>query len=76
MLGLIQIFRDITQFGIGNAGALAGGIQVALITTAAGLFIGIPALVATNYFSNKVEGLVLELEYHATVLLNKLQSFH
>ncbi|HUU26858.1 MAG TPA: MotA/TolQ/ExbB proton channel family protein [archaeon] len=75
VFGMIQIFRNITQFGIGQASALAGGIQVALITTAAGLLIGIPALVGFNYYSNKVEGLVLELEYWAGVLLNKLHSF-
>lgn len=76
VLGMIQIFRDITQFGIGQASALAGGIQLALITTATGLCIGIPALVGYNYFTNKVDGLVLELEYWATYLLNKLSSFY
>ena len=75
VLGMIQIFRDITQFGIGQASALASGIQVALITTATGLCIGIPALVGYNYFSNKVDGLILELEYWAGVLLNKLSAF-
>ncbi|MFH1070699.1 MAG: MotA/TolQ/ExbB proton channel family protein [Candidatus Glassbacteria bacterium] len=75
VFGMIQIFRDVTQFGIGQASALASGIQVALITTAAGLCIGIPALVSHNYFTNKVDGLVLELEYWASFLLNKLASF-
>ena len=63
------------SIGIGQAGALARGIQLALITTATGLCIGIPALVGFNYFTNKVEGLVLDLEYYAGVLLNKLHSF-
>lgn len=76
VLGMIQIFRDITQFGIGQASALASGIQVALITTATGLCIGIPSLVAYNYFTNKVEGLVLDLEYWAGYLLNKLSGFN
>jgi len=75
VFGMISIFQDITQFGIGQAGALAGGIQLALVTTATGLCIGIPALVGFNYFTNKVEGLVLDLEYYAGVLLNKLHSF-
>ncbi|MBN2288386.1 MAG: MotA/TolQ/ExbB proton channel family protein [Candidatus Glassbacteria bacterium] len=75
VFGMITIFHDITQFGIGQASALASGIQLALITTATGLCIGIPALVGFNYFTNKVEGLVLELEYYAGVLLNKLDSF-
>ncbi|MCK7513173.1 MAG: MotA/TolQ/ExbB proton channel family protein [Desulfobacterales bacterium] len=42
--------------GVGQAAALAGGISEALITTIAGLFIGIPALVAYNYFAHKAEG--------------------
>lgn len=75
VLGMIQIFRDITMFGIGQASALASGIQVALITTATGLCIGIPALVAYNYYTNRVEGYVLELEYWAGVLMNKLLGF-
>ena len=75
VFGMITIFHDITQFGIGQAGVLAGGIQLALVTTATGLCIGIPALVGFNYFSNRVDGLVLELEYYAGVLLNKLHSF-
>ena len=54
---------------------MASGIQVALITTATGLCIGIPALVAFNYFTNKVDGLVMDLEYWATYLLNKLEQF-
>jgi biopolymer transport protein ExbB len=76
VFGMIQIFRDITQFGIGQASALASGIQVALITTAAGLLVGIPALVAYNYFTNKVDGLVMDLEYWAGYLLNKLSGFN
>lgn len=75
VLGMIQVFRDITQFGIGQATALASGIQVALITTAAGLIISIPAIVAYNYYANRVDGYVLELEYWASVLMNKLLSF-
>ncbi len=76
VLGMIQIFRDITQFGIGQSSALASGIQLALVTTATGLFIGIPALVAYNYFTNKVDGLVMDLEYWAGYLLNKLSGFN
>ena len=75
VLGMIMIFQAITEFGTGQANALASGIQVALITTAAGLFIAIPTLTAHNYYAHKVEGFVLELEYWAGVLMTKLQSF-
>ncbi|MCE5272014.1 MotA/TolQ/ExbB proton channel family protein [bacterium] len=75
VLGMIQLFRNIAQFGIGQATALASGIQVALITTAAGLMIAIPAIVGYNYYSNRVDSYVLELEYWASALMNKLLSF-
>jgi biopolymer transport protein ExbB len=62
--------------GVGQATALAGGISEALITTIAGLFIGIPSVFMYNYFVNKAEGLVLEIEKYSIVLLNKVTSFN
>lgn len=60
--GMIQIFATMTESGLGNAQALAGGIGQALVTTAAGLCVAIPALVAYRYFNGLVEkrGLLLE----------------
>lgn len=60
--GMIQIFATMTETGLGDAQALAGGIGQALVTTAAGLFVAIPALVAYRYFNGLVEkrGLLLE----------------
>jgi biopolymer transport protein ExbB len=75
VLGILKVFKVISVMGVGQATALAGGISEALITTIAGLFIGIPALVAYNYFSHKAEGLVLEIEKHSNRLLNKIGAF-
>jgi biopolymer transport protein ExbB len=72
VLGILKVFKVISVMGVGQATALAGGISEALITTIAGLFIGIPALVAYNYFSHRAEGLVLEIEKYSNRLLNKI----
>ncbi len=72
VLGILKVFKVISVMGVGQATALAGGIAEALITTIAGLFIGIPALVAYNYFTNKAEALVLEIEKYSNRLLNKI----
>ncbi|WP_353162012.1 MotA/TolQ/ExbB proton channel family protein [Salinisphaera shabanensis] len=60
--GMIRIFATMTETGLGDAQALAGGIGQALVTTAAGLCVAIPALVAYRYFNGLVEkrGLLLE----------------
>jgi biopolymer transport protein ExbB len=75
VLGILKVFKVISVMGVGQAAALAGGISEALITTIAGLFIGIPALVAYNYFSGRAETLVLEIEKYSNHLLNKIFSF-
>jgi len=72
VLGILRVFNIISAMGIGQAEALAGGISEALITTIAGLFIGIPAVVAYNYFTQKAESLVLEIERHSNALLSKI----
>ena len=76
VLGILKVFKVISVMGVGQATALAGGISEALITTIAGLFIGIPALVAYNYFANRAEALVLEIEKYSNRLLNKIGAFH
>lgn len=72
VIGMIKVFRVITQQGLGQTQALSGGISEALITTVVGLSIAIPALVAYNYFNHKVEDLVLEIEKYSGQLLSKM----
>lgn len=76
VLGILRVFNIISAMGIGQAEALAGGISEALITTIAGLFIGIPAVVAYNYFTQKAESLVLEIERHSNTLVGKIINLH
>jgi biopolymer transport protein ExbB len=75
VIGIFRIFQVISRMGVGQASALSGGISEAVITTIAGLAIAIPAAVAYNYFSNRAENLVLDIEKHTTALMRKISSF-
>lgn len=75
VFGMIQVFEVVSQQGAGQARSLSGGIAQALITTAAGLSIGIPSLVAYNYFVSKAERLVLDIEGHTNRLVQKILHF-
>lgn len=70
--GMIQAFAAITTQGVGNPAVLAGGIATALITTAAGLTVAIPALIAYRYYRNRVDTLVVEMEKEAIKLVEAL----
>lgn len=72
VLGMIKVFAVIQELGVGQAKALSGGISEALITTVVGLFIGIPALIAYNYFTSRSENLTLDIEKYTLMLLNKI----
>lgn len=65
VIGMIKVFATITTMGVGNPGALAGGISEALITTAAGMSVAIPTLMFYRYFRGKVRMLVLRMEQEA-----------
>jgi biopolymer transport protein ExbB len=69
VIGMIQVFAAITSFGVGDPTVLAGGISQALITTAAGLSIGIPALMFHRYFRGRVNELTVEMEQQALHLV-------
>ena len=76
VIGILKVFNVISAMGVGQATAMAGGISEALITTIVGLSIGIPAVVGYNYFINKAEGLILEIEKYSSLLLKKVTSFN
>jgi biopolymer transport protein ExbB len=73
VLGMIKVFNVISQQGLGQANVLSRGISEALITTVTGLAIGIPALIAYNFFTNKAESLVMDIEKHTASLLHKIR---
>jgi biopolymer transport protein ExbB len=76
VLGMIEVFSVISIAGVGQAGLLSGGIAQALITTAFGLLIGIPALVAFNLLDNRVDTLVVRIDTHAHGLLKRLSMMN
>lgn len=74
VIGMIKVFNVISKVGVGQASALSGGISEALITTVVGLSIGIPTLIAYNYFMHKAEDLVLDIEKYSGFLIQKIRS--
>lgn len=74
VVGMIRVFAEIMSQGTGNASALAGGISEALITTAAGLCVAIPALVMHRYFTGRIDAIVVDLEQQAIKLVDALHS--
>ena len=74
VIGMIKVFGAITAHGVGNAPALAGGISEALITTAAGLTVAIPSLIAYRYFRGLVDQFVVEIEQEALKLVEVIQG--
>jgi len=71
--GMIKAFMQVQSLGGAvDASVLAGGIWEALITTAAGLFVGIPALIFYNWLQAKVEHHVFEMQESSTELMDTL----
>ncbi|MGH1441109.1 MAG: MotA/TolQ/ExbB proton channel family protein [Cellvibrionaceae bacterium] len=74
VLGMIKVFVAIELEGTGNAGALAGGIREALITTAAGLVVAIPAMIAHRFYIRRIDSLAVTMEQEAVKLVDALHS--
>ena len=70
--GMIQAFEAITSQGVGDPQVLSGGIGEALITTAAGLIVAIPALIGYRYLRGLVDFLVVEMEKEAMRLVQAM----
>ncbi len=74
VIGMIDVFQVISVEGVGKADILAGGISKALNTTAAGLTVAIPALVAFRLFESRVDRFVIEIEQHALRFVELLKG--
>ena len=74
VLGMIEIFSAFMGSGMANAPQLAGGIAKALITTAAGLIVAIPALFFHRYLQRRVDELVVSMEQEAIKLVEAVQG--
>ena len=73
-VGMIKVFSEIMIKGTGDAQVLAGGISEALITTAAGLAIAIPALMMHRYFQRRIDSIVVQLEQQSLKLVDALHT--
>jgi biopolymer transport protein ExbB len=74
VIGMIRVFTEIMVQGSGNTGVLAGGISEALITTASGLCVAIPALIMHRYFLRRIDELVVRMEQDAMKLINAMHG--
>ncbi|MFC1491194.1 MotA/TolQ/ExbB proton channel family protein [Nitrospinota bacterium] len=70
VIGMIRAFDVISQFGTGNPSLVAEGISEALLTTAAGLLVGIPSLAAYHFFKSRGDRFLFEIETIAFELLH------
>ena len=70
VIGMIKVFTAIMVQGTGNASVLAGGISEALITTAAGLSVAIPALIFHRMFQRRIDDIVVDMEQEAVKLVD------
>lgn len=74
VIGMIEVFQVISVEGVGKADVLAGGISKALNTTAFGLAVAIPALVAYRLFESRVNHFVVEIEQYALHFVELLKG--
>jgi biopolymer transport protein ExbB len=72
--GIIKAFNAISAGGMGDPKMLSGGISEALITTAAGLLVAIPSLIAYRYLRGRVDGIVIDMEKSAIALTDALEA--
>ena len=70
VLGIINAFKGISTEKSTGLGAVAGGISEALVTTAVGLFVALPAIWAYNYFTNRVEAFDVEMGNSSSELID------
>ena len=70
VFGIMNVFRSISASKSTGIGAVAGGISEALVTTAFGLFVAIPAVWVFNYFSNRIEAFDVEMGNSSSELID------
>ena len=76
VLGMMRAFSVIMLHGSGSASLLAGGISEALVTTAAGLMVAVPALVCHRFFERRIDSLAVDMQDRAVRLVDALNAEH
>lgn len=72
VLGIIRAFRDISAMGTGGMAVVIGGVAEALITTATGLAVAVPSVIAYNYFVRRIDEFVNDMELCASEMTDLL----
>ena len=72
VVGIINAFRSIAATGCGGMSVVSGGIAEALVSTALGIFVAIPAVVAFNHFTGKIETFHVQMNRASSQLVNRL----
>jgi len=70
VLGIIRAFHDIAAAGAGGMSIVIGGVAEALVCTAMGLFVAVPAVIAFNYFMKRVERFIHDMELCASEVVD------
>lgn len=74
VVGMIQMFLGILDHGIGDVNQLAGGIGKALVCTAAGMIVAIPALIAHRWFRGRIAEYIVAMEHEAIQLMDTIEA--
>jgi len=72
VVGIVNAFRSIAATGSGGMSVVSGGMAEALVSTALGIFVAIPAVVAFNHFTGKLENVQVEMNRASSQLVNCL----
>jgi biopolymer transport protein ExbB len=76
VLGIIRAFHDISLSGSGGINVVINGISEALVCTAAGLCVAVPAVIAYNYFVKKVDTFITDMELCVSEIMDLYHSFY
>ena len=74
VLGIIRAFQDISKSGFGGVSVVISGISEALICTAAGLCVAVPAVIAYNWFVKRVDGFITDMELCVSEIMDLLNN--
>ncbi|MDR0820414.1 MAG: MotA/TolQ/ExbB proton channel family protein [Endomicrobium sp.] len=74
VLGIIRAFHDISKMGSDGISVVIGGVSEALVATAAGLFVAIPAVIAYNFFTKLIDKFIVNMEYCSSAVVDTLKG--
>src|SRR5690606_11030988 len=72
VVGMIQMFLGIMDYDVGDVNELAGGIGKALVSTAAGMIVAVPALMFHRHFRSRIDSYLVDMEHEAIQLLDAI----